>query len=107
MAPLAACLRRWSVVVALLLVLPLGVGAAPAPSDTEVQPPAEKVRKALDQTINLSQANEELQKVLDHLHELTKVPFILDHATLQQMGIDADDGGLLVSIEVKNVKVRT
>jgi len=65
--------------------------AAPAP---EIKPrgefPAEKVRKALDKTIDVSFENVSLKNAFDDLKELLKIEFMLDTVTLANNGIAVD-----------------
>lgn len=91
------------------LLLPRILAApAPAPAEPDAQTAAEKIRRALDQTVSLSLVNEPLKGALDHLRERTKVNFILDQATLQQMGIDTGgEESLPVNVNVKDARART
>ena len=83
----AVCLR---LLVALVALVPALILAAPSPSkNADTRPPAEKLRKALDQTVSVSLANVKLKEAFDQLHEETKLNFVFDHATLRQMGLAA------------------
>src|SRR5437868_2688320 len=104
-------IRRHGLVAGLAFALALT--AAPA---APVTPPkedkkggevgAEKVRKALDQTIaNLEIENQQFPLALDQLHEETKINFVLDRATIQMLGIDIDNGAP-VKAKLQNVKAK-
>jgi hypothetical protein len=102
--------RRYGVVAALAFALALTAApAAPVPTKDDkasAETAAEKVRKALDKTIaNLDIDNQQLALAVEQLHEETKVNFVLDRATLAQMGIDIDNGAP-VKANLKNVKAR-
>lgn len=98
---------RW--LVAVVAVAPALLLAAPSSNDgADAQPPAEKLRKALDRTVSVTLSNVKLKEAFDHLHEQTKLNFVFDHATLRQMGFENDDDdNLIFSINLKNVKLRT
>lgn len=55
--------------------------------------PAEKVRKALDQTLLLDYTGSSFQEVLQHLKDKTKVNFQIDMLVVNQLGLfNFDDG---------------
>src|SRR5262245_3767323 len=95
------------------LAFALALAAAPAapvspprdvskPTDT----PADKVKKALDQTIaTLDIENQQLPLALEQLHEETKINFVLDRAAIAQTGIDVDNG-TPVRAKLQNVKAK-
>ncbi len=103
--------RRPGLVTGLAFVLALTAApAAPVPSTRDDKKPAEtaaeKVRKALDQTLaSLEIENQQLPLALDQLHEETKVNFVLDRGTLGQMGLDVDNGAP-VKVKLQNVKAK-
>jgi type II secretory pathway component HofQ len=94
----------------LFLVLAAGAQAAPAkiPADADSRKPepgsADKIRKALDQTLTLELNEQPLTQALQQLHDQTKVNFILDRATLEQMGVAPDEAN--VTIKAQNIKLR-
>jgi type II secretory pathway component HofQ len=95
----------------LILALATAVAqAAPAkiPADPESRKPdpgtAEKIRKALDQTLTLELNEQPLTQALNQLRDQTKVNFILDRATLEQMGVTPDEAN--VSIKAQNIRLR-
>jgi len=102
--------RRPGLVTGLAFVLALTAApAAPVPTEDKkpAETPAEKVRKALDQTIaNLEIENQQLPLALDQLREETKINFVLDRATIAQLGIDVDNGAP-VKAKLQNVKVKS
>jgi hypothetical protein len=93
---------RWSAVVIGLLVVPGFALSAPAPSSKETASKAEKIRKALDQTVTLDQGDLPLQQALERLRDQIKVDFVVDRATIQLMGID--DGELPINLNLQKVK---
>jgi hypothetical protein len=102
--------RRHGLVAALAFAVALSAApAAPVPPAREdkkaAEAPAEKVRKALDHNIaSLEIENQALALALDQLHEEAKINFVLDRATIAQMGIDVDS--VTVKTKLQNVKVR-
>jgi hypothetical protein len=104
--------QRSGLVTGLAFVLALTAApAAPVspPRDDKkpAETPAEKVRKALDQTIaNLEIENQQLPLALDQLREETKINFVLDRAAIAQLGLDVDNGAP-VKVKLQNVKAKT
>jgi hypothetical protein len=108
---------RRSLPVALLAVAGALVSsaalAAPAipAADKKADSPAEKVRKILDQiaeTVNIE--NQALANALNVLHDQTKINFMLDLPTVQQMGIDPtgmQNPQQVVNVQMENVKWKT
>src|SRR6266540_770715 len=93
----------WSLAAAALAA---PVGSAPAdPKKTES--PAEKVRKALDQQTDVVIENQPLELAVQQLAEQTKLNFVVDRLTVQQMGIDIQGQGAPVNVRLQGVKVRT
>ncbi len=89
----------------LALTLAARLPARPDEGPAKGETTAEKIRKDLDQTLaNLDIENQQLHLALDQLHEETKVLFVLDRVTIQQMGMDVDS--LPVKVKRRNVKVR-
>jgi len=101
--------NRFRVLVALLLLACL---ASPAPAAPIGEPrpkndsPAEKVRKALDQVIDVKIENQPLEAAVNQLREAHKINFVLDRVAVSTMGIDPMNGNL-VNLEQSNVKLRT
>jgi hypothetical protein len=98
------------VLVLAWIVLPAAAPAAPAGSPTESKPKvessAEKVRKILDQVgENVEIIDQPLELAIAQLHELTKLNFVLDRLTIQQMGVDPSSAA--VNLKLQNVKWRT
>ncbi len=109
-AMLMVCVRRPLVGAGLALVFALAPGslsAAPAAGETKDKPatPAEKIKKQLDQTITLDIAEQPLNLALNQIREQTKINFVVDKLTIQQMGMDPDQ--MPVNAKLKEVKVRT
>jgi type II secretory pathway component GspD/PulD (secretin) len=87
-------------------LVPAAVTAAPGdekPSKAET--PAEKVRKALDQRMDMELENQSLSGAVNQLREQTGVNFVIDRWTIQNMGIDPDQ--TTVNVKLKEVKLRT
>jgi hypothetical protein len=102
--------RHGLVALAFALALAAAPAAPVAPPKDDRKPadtPADKVKKALDQTIaNLEIENQQLPLALDQLHEETKINFVLDRAGIALMGMDADNG-TPVKVKMQNVKAKT
>jgi len=101
-------ISRWSLAAALILALgPVFVSAGPTTPDTKDKTvsPAEKIKTQLDETITLAIADQSLNAALKQIREKTKINIVVDRLTIQQMGIDPEQ--LLVSVNLKDVKVRT
>ncbi len=81
----------------------------PAPVPNDIKPKkesaAEIINKALDKTISMDFANQPLQDAITKLSEQTKLNFILDRGTIQQMGIAPEQAAVTGKLE--NVKLRT
>jgi hypothetical protein len=89
-----------------LVLAPAALLAAPA---TEPKPkaesPCEKIRKALDQTIeSLEIVDQPLSLAINQLKEQTKINFVLDTVTLANSGIVPDN--IQVNVKLQNVKAR-
>jgi hypothetical protein len=92
------------------LVLPAVAPAAPAASPGEPRPradsAAEKVRKVLDQVADSVEiVDQPLELAIAQLHETTKLNFVLDRLTIQQMGVDPSSAA--VNLKLQNVKWKT
>ena len=66
--------------------------------------PAEKIKKALDQSIVLDYAGQSIIEGIAHLKEKTKISFDIDYATLQQMGIAIPENNLPTPVTLKSDK---
>jgi hypothetical protein len=92
------------------LALPVAAPAAPAGSPAEPRPradsPAERVRHALDQVADSVEIiDQPLELAVAQVHEQTKVNFVLDRLTIQQMSIDPSSAA--VNLRLQNVKWKT
>jgi hypothetical protein len=87
----------------------LWAAAATAAPTSEAKPkpasPAEKIRQDLDQSVTLDITEQPLNLAVQQLKEQTKINFVLDTFTLQQMGIDPQQ--MPVTVKLKDVKLRT
>jgi hypothetical protein len=94
----------WIAAAPFLLV---ALGAAPAP-DQKAKPesPAEKVRKALDQNIEINPDNvgNTLDSASAYFQETLKVTFTVDRGTLAQNGVDANS--LQLTVKKQSTKAR-
>jgi hypothetical protein len=106
-------IRRHGLFAALAFALALAAApAAPVPpaqdSKKAGETAAERVRKALDQTIaNLEIDNQQLNLALEQLHEETKINFVIDRVTIAQlMGLDIDNNAP-VRVKLQNAKAKT
>ena len=92
--------------LALVLAFLPGRLAAAAPDAKEpTSSPAEKIKKQLDQTTTLEIADQPLSLALNQIREQTKINFVIDRFTIQQMGMDPEQ--MPVSAKLKDVKVRS
>jgi hypothetical protein len=104
----STCARLSLSVACLAFWLPLSAAGAPARNGNDVpksEPPAEKIRKALDQNISIELTDQRLDQALTQVRDQTKINFLIDRMTLQQLGITAEDA--TVSVKVENGKVRS
>jgi type II secretory pathway component GspD/PulD (secretin) len=101
--------HRWTAPALLALFVSGAVIAAPAgPASADPKKdlsPAEKVRKALDESIDISIDNQPLADAFKQLSDETKLNFVLDRFTIQQFVGDIQS--VAVSVELKGVKVRS
>jgi predicted transcriptional regulator len=90
-------------VFACALTAPLSA-ADPAPrgKDKAVSP-GERIRTIFDQKITIDVTEQPLALALNQLREQTKINFVLDRFTLQQMGMDPE--GMPVNVKLKDEKV--
>ena len=65
--------------------------------------PGERIRKVFEQKISLEVTEQPLFLALNQLREQTKINFVLDRQTLQNMGQDPEQ--LPVNLKLKDVKV--
>ncbi len=81
--------------------------AAPGPKSPEPKPTvpaAEAIRKALGSTNDFEFTGNPLSAVLQTIGEQYKITIVLDHATIQRSGIDAE--GVAVELKMKGAKLR-
>jgi len=109
MSSLTVCGRGAAV---LILGTLLACGTAPAASDpsgrSRPETTAEKLRKALDQTVNLDLANQSLDDLAAKLSQQTKVNFVADPLANQQLAPQETPNGTAggVSLRVEKGKLR-
>ncbi len=107
MLHLTACLRGMATVL-LFASIPLALSAAPAAGPkSKPESAAEKVRKALDQTLEISpeSVGSTLDSATAFFQEATKANFTVDRGTLAQMGLDPNS--IQLSVKKENTKART
>jgi hypothetical protein len=100
-------LARWNglAAVALLALIPAALFAAPAPDgNAKFETPTEKVRKALDQKIDLDVAGSVVTAV-EQFKEKAKVNVVVDVNFLAQNGIDVNNAQ--VTVKQEGVKARS
>jgi hypothetical protein len=73
-------------------------------TNSTVESPAEKLRKALDQPRDLQIAEAPLPTVVSQLREQTRINFVLDSTTLLTMGIDPNQW--TVGLRLQNTRLR-
>jgi hypothetical protein len=90
-----------------LALTPAALLAAPVAPDNKdkTASPAEKIKKQLDQNISLEITEQPLTLALNQIREQTKINFVIDKWTIQQMGLDPEQ--MPVNVKLKDVKVRT
>lgn len=92
------------------VVFPAPAPAAPAGSAVGPRPKAEsaaeKVRRTLDQVADtIDVTDQSLELAVAQFHELTKLNFVLDRLTIQQLSIDPSSAP--VNLKLQNVKWKT
>jgi hypothetical protein len=107
MCRLTACLLWLAalLVVALLLTPALAAPAASAAEAKKTEYPAEKIKKALDQTTDLEITDQPLHLAVNQLREQTKVNFVIDRQVIALMGMDPEQ--MPVNVKVQNTKLRS
>ncbi len=91
-----------AVALAALVVSPL-CAADPAPGAKEKGAPGERIRQTFDKKITIEITEQPLFLALNQLREQTKINFILDRLTIQQMGMDPEQ--MPVTLKLKDVTV--
>ncbi|MCI0637872.1 MAG: hypothetical protein L0Y72_31720 [Gemmataceae bacterium] len=82
-----------------------GTQAGEAKQDPVDETPAERIRKALDQSLTLDFTGASLQEAIEHLKTKTRINFTLDNFAVQQMGfaVDPINGGVgVMQFHLKN-----
>jgi hypothetical protein len=94
-------------IVLTLALMPAARAAAPGTPEVQAKEatPAEKIRKQLDQPITIEINDQSLNAALNLIREQTKINFVVDRFTIQQMGMDPEQ--MLVNIKLKEVKARS
>jgi hypothetical protein len=102
-------LRRGGIILAgLLLITRLVPVAAAVPNPTEPvksESPAEKIRKALDQTMSVDLQGHTLTAAIEVLRHQSKVNIVLDAAAILQTGLAPDE--VPVNLKLDKVRLRT
>jgi type II secretory pathway component GspD/PulD (secretin) len=98
---------RHGFVAALALALAAPALTAPNPADTKEKEAsqAEKIKKQLDQPVTLDITDQSINAALNQIREQTKINFVVDRFTIQQMGMDPEQ--MPVSVKLKDVKARS
>jgi type II secretory pathway component GspD/PulD (secretin) len=105
---MATTILRRTCAVLVLALAPALAWAAPTAAETkdkEAAASAEKIRQQLDQPMTLEITDQSLNAALKQIREQTKINFVVDKFTLQQLGLDPEQ--LLVSAKLKDVKARS
>ena len=101
-------LWRWSLSIliqaSVLLPASASVGEPPTDSKLKAESPAQTISKALDQPISVEFANAALQDAVTKLTDQTKLNFVLDRASMQQLGIVPEQS--LVTVKLEKVPLR-
>jgi hypothetical protein len=100
--PAGVLVLAWAVLPGISVAAPAGAAAANEPRP-KGESPAEKVRKVLEQVAETVEITDQpLELAVAQFHELTKLNFVLDRLTIQQMGVDP--GNAAVNLKLQNVK---
>jgi hypothetical protein len=91
-----------AIVLACTATAVLAADPAPPAKDKAVSP-GERIRTIFDQKTSIDVSDQPLFLALNQLREHTKINFVLDRFTLQQMGQDPE--GMPVNVKVKDKKV--
>jgi hypothetical protein len=92
--------------IAMLLVPTLiQAGPGPASDSAKSETPAERVKKALDQIVDVDIENQSLQNAVVQLREQTKVPFVLDRTTVILQGMNPDEN--VINLKLAKTKLRS
>ncbi len=67
----------------------------------EKETPAERIRRVLEMQISFDRPHNSLSEVIRLIHDQTDLNFVLDHLTLQQMGINADEAQVTTKLKTK------
>ena len=101
-------LWRWSLSILIQASVSLpasaSVGEPPTDSKLKAESPAQTISKALDQPISVEFANAALQDAVAKLTDQTKLNFVLDRASMQQLGIVPEQS--LVTVKLEKVSLR-
>jgi hypothetical protein len=99
---------RLATVAGLFLVWALAPAPAWADDKAKDETPTEKIRKALDQPIDLDLKESSLAKVIERFHEKTKLDIVIDRTYLIGLGgvIDPNAETQPVAAKFKGTKVR-
>lgn len=104
--PLVTFRRHLFAAGVVLALTPTLLTAAPAgPEKGKAASPAEKLRADLDQVISIEITEQPLDLALKQLHEQTKLNFVIDRWTIQQMGMQPEN--MPVTIKLKDVKTKS
>ena len=101
-------LWRWklAVLIQASVLLPAIATTGEPTSDSKLKPEsaAQTISKALDQPISVEFANAALQDAVTKLTDQTKLNFVLDRASVQQLGIIPEQS--LVAVKLEKVPLR-
>jgi type II secretory pathway component GspD/PulD (secretin) len=104
---MCAQMRVWFLAILMVWALShASVYGGGGDSGTEDPSPAEKIRKALEQPTFLEFGGTSLYEVAQHLKEKTRINWVVDQYTLQQMGLDSNTGNIVLKNE-RTVKLRS
>src|SRR5260370_2444746 len=102
-------LWRWNLAVliqaSVLFPALASTGEPPSDSKLKAESPAQTISKALDQPISVEFANAPLQDAVTKLTDQTKLNFVLDRASMQQLGIVPEQSLVTVKLEKAPLRV--
>lgn len=92
-------------VLALVMAPALAAPVAPTTDAKKTETPAEKIKKALDETTDLEISDQPLHLAMAQLREQTKVNFVVDRQVIAMMGLDPDS--MPINVKLQKVKLRS
>jgi len=98
--------QSWAIPILTVFVLPTNASALDGPKETKPKPEsqAQIIHRALEQPVSVEFANSALQDAFAKLTDQTKLNFVLDRGSMQQLGIVPEQS--LVTIKLDKMSLR-